>query len=52
MTKNTQIEMAYRVPGKEWKRRTFKTQAALEKAVDKLVDTWGSHVEIHTRDAE
>lgn len=45
-TMNT-IEIAYRIPGKSgFRSRTFKTQAAAERWIDKLLAREGSDVEI------
>lgn len=46
-TATSQVEIAYRIPGKGgWKRRTFKGQAAMERWVEKLIEREGTDVEI------
>jgi len=42
------IEVAYRVPGKPWRRTVCRTQ----KALDKLLARLDSDAEVHTRDFE
>ena len=44
------VEIAYRIPGKDsWKRRTFKTEAAAEKWIDKLTEREGDDIEFMWR---
>lgn len=45
----TPQEVAYRQPGKSWKRRVAATEAALDKLISRLID---QGAEILTRDAE
>lgn len=44
------IEVAYREPGKAWKRKVAKTETAFSKLIEKLLDA--GDVEILTREAE
>lgn len=37
-TVNAEIEIAYRLPGKEWKRKVFKSEAAAMKWLDKKME--------------
>lgn len=40
------IEIAYRIPGKGWQRKKFKTQAEADKFVEKLIEKEGDDVEV------
>lgn len=40
------VELAYRVPGKGWKRKTLPTPAAAERFVDRLLVAEGDDVEV------
>lgn len=40
------VEIAYRVPGKSWRRTVARTEAAFEKKIDRLIE---QGAEIRTR---
>jgi len=41
-----EIEIAYRIPGKTWKRKKFKTEKAMMAFLEKLYDREGDGVEV------
>ena len=51
-TTSTPIEIAFRIPGspRGWVRKTFRTEAAAEQFVDRLLEREGDDVEIRWAD--
>lgn len=45
------IEIAYHIPGRGgWRRKMFRTQAQMEKWLDRLLEREGNDVEVRYRD--